>query len=201
MTRFKLNRRTVIRGAGTVAIALPWLEVMGLGRRARAQTTVRAAEAVRDRLSAGRGRSQRRQRRQVHAHRQRDVVHALADPRPAAADAEPDHRRDGLNLTCGDQAKYSVEQHQGGSVGLFTGAIQQGSGNYPAKMYPSIDQVLAPRLSAGKSYGSLQFAVRWATGKSHGKLSPMNALYFSDSAPIPPRLDPQDIFTTLFGTR
>src|SRR6185369_17673488 len=67
-------------------------------------------------------------------------------------------------------------------------------------MCPSIDQVLATRLSAGKSYGSLQFAVRWATGKSHGKLSPMNALYFSDSAPIPPRLDPQDIFNTLFGS-
>ena len=108
---------------------------------------------------------------------------------------------DGLNLTCGDQGKYAVEQHQGGSVGWLTGAIQQGAGNYPAKMYPSIDQVLAPRLSAGKAYGSLQFAVRWATGKSHGKLSPMNALYFSDTpAPIPPRLDPQDIFTTLFGT-
>ena len=57
---------------------------------------------------------------------------------------------DGLNLTCGDQGKYSVEQHQGGSVGLFTGAIQQGAGNYPAKMYPSIDQVLAPRLSRAR---------------------------------------------------
>ena len=31
MTRFKLSRRTVIRGAGTVAIALPWLEAMGSG--------------------------------------------------------------------------------------------------------------------------------------------------------------------------
>src|SRR4029079_653576 len=107
---------------------------------------------------------------------------------------------DGLNLTCGDQSKYSVEQHQGGSVGLFTGGVQQGSGTYPPKMYPSIDQVLAPKLSAGKAYGSLQLAVRWATGKSHGKLSPMNALYFSDTAPIPPRLDPQDIFNTLFGS-
>jgi hypothetical protein len=33
--------------------------------------------------------------------------------------------------------------------------------------------------------------VRWATGKSHGKLSPLNALYFSDSAPIPPRSIPR----------
>ena len=39
MTRFKLDRRTVIKGAGSIAIALPWLETMGNGRRARAQTT------------------------------------------------------------------------------------------------------------------------------------------------------------------
>ena len=39
MTRFKIDRRTVIKGAGTIAIALPWLEIMGNGRRARAQTS------------------------------------------------------------------------------------------------------------------------------------------------------------------
>jgi hypothetical protein len=27
--KHKLNRRAVLRGAGTVAIALPWLEIMG----------------------------------------------------------------------------------------------------------------------------------------------------------------------------
>ena len=200
MTRFKLNRRTVIKGAGTIAIALPWLEVMGHGRRARAQTAPCAAEAVRDRVSAGRRRSQRRQRRQVHADRQRDLVHAVADPRAAAADAEsahrrrraqPDLRRSIQVLRRAAPGRLGRPAHRGDS---------EGSGNYSAKMYPSIDQVLAPRLSVGKAYGSLQFAVRWATGKSHGKISPMNAMYFSDSAPIPPRLDPQDIFKTLFGS-
>ncbi|MFL5304478.1 MAG: DUF1552 domain-containing protein [Polyangia bacterium] len=107
---------------------------------------------------------------------------------------------DGTNLTCGDQSKYGVEQHQGGEVGWLTGAIQQGAGNYIPKSSPSIDQVLATRLSTGKPYASLQLAVRWATGKSHGKLSPINAMNFSDSGPIPPRLDPQDIFKTLFGS-
>jgi hypothetical protein len=107
---------------------------------------------------------------------------------------------DGLNLACGDQSKFAVEQHQGGSVGWLTGAIQPGSGNYPK--LPSIDQVLAGRLSANKPYASLEFAVRWATGKSHGKISPMNAMYFdaATGTPRPPRLDPQDIFTTLFGS-
>jgi hypothetical protein len=79
--------------------------------------------------------------------------------------------------------------------------VQPGSGNFPK--LPSIDQVLASRLSANKAFNSLELAVRWATGKSHGKLHPMNALYFQAMAPhaaIPPRLDPQDIFNTLFGS-
>jgi len=200
MTRFKLSRRTVIRGAGTIAIALPWLEVMGHGRRARAQTaTVPLKRLVTVYQPGGAVRSGANGDKYTPTGSETSFTLS-----PILAPLQPMQSRlivvDGLNLTCGDQGKYAVEQHQGGSVGLFTGAIQQGSGNYPAKMYPSIDQVLAPRLSAGKGYGSLQLAVRWATGKSHGKLSPMNALYFSDSAPIPPRLDPQDIFTTLFGT-
>ena len=28
MPNFRLNRRAVLRGAGSIAIALPWLEVM-----------------------------------------------------------------------------------------------------------------------------------------------------------------------------
>ncbi len=200
MTRFKLNRRTVIRGAGSIAIALPWLEVMGLGRKARAQTASVPLKRFVSVFQPG-GAVRSGANGDKYTPTGSETSFTLS---PILAPLQPMQSRiivaDGLNLTCGDQAKYSVEQHQGGSVGLFTGAIQQGAGNYPAKMYPSIDQVLAARLSTGKSYGSLQFAVRWATGKSHGKLSPMNALYFSDSAPIPPRLDPQDIFTTLFGT-
>src|SRR4051812_2162247 len=35
----KLHRRALIRGAGSVALALPWLEAMGPERRARAATT------------------------------------------------------------------------------------------------------------------------------------------------------------------
>src|SRR6185295_4632554 len=109
---------------------------------------------------------------------------------------------DGVNLTSGDQFMFAnVEQHQGGSVGWLTGAIQPGFLNYPTS--PSIDQLLVSKLSGGKAYPSLQLAIRWATGKSKGKLSAMNAINFqstSPNAPIPPRLDPQDIFTTLFGS-
>jgi hypothetical protein len=35
--QMKLDRRTVLRGAGSIAIALPWLEVMGTPKSASAQ--------------------------------------------------------------------------------------------------------------------------------------------------------------------
>ena len=41
MAKFQLSRRAVIRGAGTIAIGLPWLEIMGEGRRAYGQTTTK----------------------------------------------------------------------------------------------------------------------------------------------------------------
>ena len=37
MGKFKLNRRTMLRGAGSIAIALPWLEIMGEEKLAHAQ--------------------------------------------------------------------------------------------------------------------------------------------------------------------
>ena len=201
MASFKLSRRAVIRGAGSIAIGLPWLEAMGYGPRANAQTasvplkrfltvyqpggTVRSG-AIGDKYTPTGSESS----------------FTLS---PILMPLDPVKAKllivDGLNLTCGDQSKYNVEQHQGGSVGWLTGAIQQGALNYPPPS-PSIDQVLAAGLSKGKAFQSLQLAVRWATGKSHGKLSALNAMFFqaaAPNAPIPPRLDPQDIFNTLFG--
>jgi hypothetical protein len=60
--------------------------------------------------------------------------------------------------------------------------------------------VLTSRLSAGKAYRSLQFAIRWGTGKSHGKLTPMDGMNFDNDGPVPPVLDPQASFTTLDET-
>ncbi len=64
--------------------------------------------------------------------------------------------------------------------------------------------MIATRISAGKKpRASIQLAVRWATGRSKGRLHPINALNYEDNAtfnPIPPRLDPQQIFGDLFGT-
>ncbi|HEY6080783.1 MAG TPA: hypothetical protein VIW29_18335, partial [Polyangiaceae bacterium] len=37
LKRPRLDRRTLLRGAGTIAIALPWLEIMGAPQEAQAQ--------------------------------------------------------------------------------------------------------------------------------------------------------------------
>jgi hypothetical protein len=94
------------------------------------------------------------------------------------------------------------EQHQSGLMGLLTGTPQ----NVPENAYPggpSIDQVIAARISAGKKpIPSLELAVRWGTGRAFGLLAPRNALNFELAAPynpIPPRIDPVQIWNTLFG--
>lgn len=200
-TQLKLSRRTVLRGAGTIAIALPWLEVMGTGSSARAQSAGVPLKRFITVYQPG-GTVRTGALGDQYTPKGSETAFTLS---PILMPFEPVQSRlvvvDGLDLRCGDQSMFPVEQHQGGSVGWLTGAIQPGHGNYPKS--PSIDQVLATRLSEGKAFNSLELAVRWATGKSHGKLHAINAMYFQAAephAPIPPRLDPQDIFKTLFGS-
>ncbi len=195
MKKFRLPRRALLRGAGSIAIALPWLEAMH-EESASAQTAPSMAK------------------RFIAVYQPGGTVRSKYTPSgsetaftlsPILAPFEPVKDKiliiDGLDMQCADQTKLMVEQHQGGMVGLLTGAVQPGGGKYPQA--PSIDQVLASRLSAGKARASIQLAVRWATGKSHGLIHPINALNFEANAPysaIPPRIDPQQIFNDLFGS-
>jgi hypothetical protein len=196
MPQFRLSRRAVLRGAGSVAIALPFLEIMEPSRAARAQNAPVAAK------------------RFITVFQPGGTVRAKYTPTggetdftlsPILSPFEAVKGKilvlDGLNMDCADHNKLQVEQHQGGAMGWLTGAVQPGANNFQAA--PSIDQVLAEKLSAGKKRASLQMAVRWATGKSHGQIHPINAVNFEARAPyaaIPPRIDPQTIFTDLFGT-
>ena len=202
MKEFRLNRRTVIKGAGTIAIALPWLEAMGSSRTAHAQSSSTPLKRFVSIYQPGGTVRQGGSKGDRYTPTGSETAFQLS---PILAPLEAMKSRlivlDGLDMKCADQTVLDVEQHQGGSVGLLTGAIQPGFFNYPKS--PSIDQVLAARLSTKLAYSSLQLAIRWATGKSHGKISAMNAVNFQATAPyapIAPRLDPQDIFKTLFGS-
>jgi hypothetical protein len=93
------------------------------------------------------------------------------------------------------------DQNQSGMIALLSGTPQLTTGGFAKG--PSLDQVLATRLAGARRFPSLSLAVRWATGRSHGLLHPINALHFADDAtftPMAPRIDPQAIFTELFGS-
>jgi hypothetical protein len=193
MRNFKLNRRTVLRGMGGVAIALPWLEVMGGAKDAKAQAAVPANRFLSVYTPGG------------------TVLDAFwptvaTDPSssPILTPLQPVASKlavlEGLDYACKDG-----EQHQAGIIAFLTGSRQNGSpGNYSS--YASIDQVIATRFKNGpdpKAKPSLQMAVRWATGRSKGLLHPINSVNFEDNAAmsaIPPLLDPVAIFNELFGT-
>jgi hypothetical protein len=186
----KLGRRTLLRGAGSIAIALPWLEIMGDADEARAQAAGTAKRFLSVYTPGGTVLS-------------KFWPSTATDPSsspiltPLAPVASKLLVLEGLDYKCKDG-----EQHQAGIIAFLTGSKQTGSpGNYSS--FPSIDQVIATRISKGiKAKPSLQMAVRWATGKSKGLLHPINSVNFEDTAsvsPIPPLLDPQAIFTNLFG--
>jgi hypothetical protein len=191
MSKHRLSRRAVLRGAGSLAVALPWLEIMGTPRAAHAQATP--------------------PQRFVGVYTPGGTVLDRHWPRGGETDFEFSKIlaplapvRDKVLVLKGlDMASAVGEQHQAGLIAFLTGTRQSGEHRQYASG-PSIDQVLATRLNMGtaRAKASLQMAVRWATGKSHGLLHPMNALNFEDSngfEPIPPRLDPAEIYTELFG--
>jgi hypothetical protein len=161
MTKFRLNRRALLRGAGGVAIALPWLEAMEPERRAHAQTGTPAQRFLAVYTPGG-----------TVLNRWRPTGSETAPVlSPILKPLEPLQSKllviDGLDM------KSAVgEQHQAGIIAWLTGTVQTAAKrNYSNG--PSIDQVIATRISAGKkAKASIQVAVRWATGKSHGLLHP-----------------------------
>jgi hypothetical protein len=208
MSAFRLSRRAVLRGAGSIAIALPWLEIMGTEKSASGAGTPAqrfltvfqpGGSVIQGALSAPANRWK------PTGTETAPVLSSILAP------LEPVKNKiiivDGL-----DMVSAVGEQHQAGIIALLTGTPQNmppPNGALPGKNSyatgPSVDQIIADRLQAQKTHAfkSLEFAVRWATGKSHGLLSPINVVNFENNAtfdPIPPRLDPAQIFTDVFGS-
>jgi hypothetical protein len=187
MSKFRLSRRTVLRGAGGVAIALPWLEIMGGGRESHAQgaparrflAVFNPGGTVLEKWTPVGGESD-------------FTLSPILSPFEAV--------RDALLVLNGIDMKSAVgEQHAAGMAAWLTGTEATQAGYATG---PSIDQLLAPRLSAGQTLASLELAVRWGTGKCRGRVSPWDVVNFSDDeafTPIAPRIDPPLIFSQLFG--
>src|SRR5262249_13703862 len=131
MPQFRLSRRAVLRGAGTVAIALPWLEIM-------TPEPARAAGAA--------------ARRFVSVFTPGGTV--LDNWRPSRTETDftlgpilaplADLQNRLLVLDGVDMRSAVGEQNQAGIIAWLTGSAQNlASGGFASG--PSIDQVLAPR--------------------------------------------------------
>jgi hypothetical protein len=178
----------MLRGAGGVAIALPWLEIMGPSRPAHAAAT-QARRFVTIYTPGGTVLDQWRP-----TGTETDFT---LSPILSPFEAVKNHLLvlDGIDL-----ASAVGEQDQSGMVALLTGTAQAANG-YAAG--PSIDQLLASRLFATDRRPSLELAVRWGTGRARGAVSPFDIVSFRDNAtfdPVKPLLDPAAVWTELFGT-
>jgi hypothetical protein len=189
MRPFRLNRRAVLRGAGSVALALPWLEAMTPEKPAQAAAPP-AKRFIGVYTPGGTVLENWRPTGTETAFTLSKILQPLAPVQGRILVV------DGVDMTCA-----VGEQNQAGLIGLLTGTSQSGSVmNFASG--PSVDQVLASRLSKGLRLPSLEMALRWGTGKAHGLVSPIDILSFADTpsfAPIPPRLDPVKIWQELFG--
>jgi hypothetical protein len=211
MPNFRLNRRAVLRGAGSIAIALPWLEIMEPERKALAAATPAArflavftpGGAVIDTNGGASPLGLNKWR--PTGTEAAPILSPILAPLKPMVDAKKLLVVDGL-----DMVSKSGEQHQAGIIAWLTGTAQLNAppnGGLPGtNAYasgPSIDQVIASQISAGKKrFASYEMAVRWGTGKAHGLLSPISCANFENNlraSPIAPRLDPIKIFDELFG--
>lgn len=191
MRKFQLSRRAVLKGSGSIAIALPWLEIMSPRRAAAAPPRAQRFLAV---YQPGGTVLEK------WTPTGSETAFTLS---PILAPFEP--VKDKILIPSElDMTSAIGEERQAGLIAWLTGTVQ--GNNSPAVLRakgPSIDQVIAASsVGAGKRLKSLSMAVRWGTGKAKGLVSPIDIANYGDTAPfnpIPPALDPVKIWQDLFG--
>ncbi len=199
MPHFRLNRRTFIRGAGSIAIALPWLEIMHPEQPARAASASKPATHFLAVFQPGGTVRKDANGVDKWAPTGTETDFKLS---PILAPLAPIQKKL-LVIDGPDMVSAVGEQHQAGIIAFLTGSTQASNGGTLGYATgPSIDQIIAKKLYANNKKKSIQAAVRWATGKSHGSLSPINCVNFDadNNSPIGPAVDPQVIWKDLFGS-
>lgn len=195
-----LSRRALLRGAGGVAIALPWLEAM-TGRRAHAQAA--APRRFISWFTAG------------GAIKQNWINKGATETaftfHSSTASLEPHRQRltivRGLDMKPATQS--SVNQHPAGLGTMLTGTVMpEGKtnmfidGNDGPVGYAtgiSVDQVIAEQISPGTKLRSLDMVVRYDTSRKAQGLHPTNIMsYYGPEKPVPPIGDPKVVWTRLF---
>ncbi len=193
-----LSRRKLLRGAGGVAIGLPFLDAMAPPGRAHAASTTAP---------------------------QRFLVYykpggtVLDNWRPTGTETSftlgAIHQplvpfKDRLILLDGVDLKITAigegHPHSRGMGGVLTGReLPPGpyetcgsTAGFPGG--PSIDQAIAAKIAQGTKLRSLEVAVNWPTDqRDGGKAAPTNCIVYSGPGQaVPPSIDPRAVFDRLF---
>jgi hypothetical protein len=189
---FRLSRRALLRGASGVAIALPWLEAM-TGER----TSYAASAPPRRFVAVYQPGGTILDRWTPSGSEQSFTLGPILAPFEALKARIIVLSGVDMKSGTGGNAPYA-----GGMVAWLTGKKQQGSWLTAYAQGPSIDQLLAERISNARSISCLHIAVRWGTGVCQGLVSPMDIVSYSTNppfTPVAPRLDPVATWQALFG--
>ena len=176
----KLSRRNVLRGAGGIAVALPFLESLPSARAGGSGPTLRYLQFL---------------------HVQGTLVDEWAPSGTVNAmvlsnilSPLESHKSDITVLSGVDNPSFQdfgVNGHVDNGRTIFTCAPNSGQSDLAAG--PSIDQVIAERLSAPTPYRSLQFGI------GGPDVAEYQALYAGAADPVPLDGDPVAVFDQLFA--
>ncbi len=197
MKPFRLSRRSALRGIGGASLALPLLEAMAPIRSGYAQ----AAAPTRFLVYFTPGGTVRENWLPQGGETSFTFGPILS---PLEAIKDKVLVVDGLDLKV--TAEGHGHPHSRGMGGVLTGQpLNDGpyetcGGNAGFADGPSIDQVLAERLKAGKKLSSLEVAVNWPTDRRDGgKAAPTNCInYAAANQAVPMSIDPRQVWDRMF---
>jgi len=195
----RIHRRSLLRGAGGVAIGLPFLEAMLAPGRSHAAAAVPLRFVV-FYTPGGTLLDKWRPTGTETSFTLNDMMSSLNTYKNRLLFV------DGTNM---DITKIGVgHPHSRGMAGLLTGAqllpgtFDTGMGNAGFADGPSVDQVIASRISQGLKFTSLEFSSGWSiSGRSAGQVSfaADQLTYAAASKPIPPQVDALAAFKRIWG--
>ncbi len=200
----RIHRRTLLRGAGGLAIGLPFLSAMLAPRRSHADETT----PTRLLIFYSPGGTLLDKWRPTGAATDFSLQPMLSPLAPF---------RDQLVFVDGvDLAITKIgngHPHSRGMAGVLTGqqllpgTLNTNGGNASFADGPSVDQIIAAQISKGLRFQSLEVSSGWSTGISAGgQPHPGNVINYqaakmpkTPASPVPPATDPLTTFNRVFS--
>jgi hypothetical protein len=194
----RITRRTVLRGTSGVAVGLPFLSAMLPPRTSHADATTPTRFIV----WYNPGGTLLDKWRPTGTTTSFTLQNMLS---PLAPHQSQMTMIDGIDIAVADIG--AAGPHARGMAGILTGqkllpgAFDTNAGNAGFADGPSMDQVIAGKISVGLKFKSLEFSAGWSTGIAAGGMPhPSNQLtYAGSSSPIPPQTDPANTWKRLFS--